>query len=328
MTPRALRALAVLTAVVTAASATVAAAPATAAPATAAPARRAAAIHVARVPVSLKVHGQRATGLVYTPYRHQVGDLRSHALVVFCHGHGDTATTEASYLTALARTSRVPVLAMNNRGKPGAWNVTTGEQDTLAATRAYLRTHHGIRTRVLWGWSMGGLTSALSLAHSRGVFDYWVASFPAINDLAAYYFYSLVDPSGAKQIEADAGGCTPVACPAPYLKRTASLLASRLRYLKRAVLLQGVGDTTSPYEQSQEMHIALLAAGIPVSNYTMLTSRSPSGGIRLDGHGAGPVADEALAVVERILAGTEPLQGRDREYVVDGTTGWSLGAAS
>jgi len=64
---------------------------------------------------------------------------------------------------------------------------------------------------------------------------------------------------------------------------------------------------------------------VPTSMYSLPTYQS-SGQIEPAGHGFGPVADEALAVVERVLAGSEPMSGRDREYVIDEATGLRVGS--
>lgn len=45
------------------------------------------------------------------------------------------------------------------------------------------------------------------------------------------------------------------------------------------------------------------------------------GKLGLPGHGVGPVADAAVCVIERILAGSEPMNGPLSEYVIDGATG-------
>jgi len=286
---------------------------------------------VAILPVAVPVDGQIATGLLYEPYLCRRGDIRSRALVMFAHGHGDTASTEGRYLKALAVTSRVPVIAMNNRGTPGAWNPTTGYQDTNAAALWYLHAHPGTRTTIIWGWSMGGIASGMAIGYGpRHLYDYWVASFPVVNDFGAWMVFTGLHSSTEQEIEHDAGGCNPVQCPANYEARSPSMFASRID-VRHAILLQGLFDDNSPYEQTREMQSALVAAHVPVSEYTVTTSREPSTGqnvVKLPaglpqpaGHGAGPVADEALGVVERLLAGTEPLSGADREYVVDQTTG-------
>jgi dipeptidyl aminopeptidase/acylaminoacyl peptidase len=286
---------------------------------------------VAVQPITVTVDGQPATGLLYLPYSQQPGDLPVNQLVVFCHGHTDTAATEASYLIPLAAHTGAPVLAMNNRGAPGAWNPTTGWQDTLAATRWYKHQHPGIRLTVLWGWSMGGMTSGLALAHEHHrLFDYWVASFPVVEDAGACVVYKALgavdgEPGAGQEVQNDAGGCNPAQCPTNYMERSPTFLAARI-HVRRAIFLHGLGDDNSPYEQSREMQAALQVHGIPTSMYSVATYRNSSGQVEPAGHGFGPVADEAQAVVERILAGTEPITGRDREYVIDDTTGARLGA--
>lgn len=281
------------------------------------------------VTMTVPVDGNDATGTLYLPYRDAPGDLAVTQLVVFCHGHTDTSVTEAPYLRRVASESGAPVLAMDNRGEPGAWNPTTGWQDTVAATQWFKERHPEITETVLWGWSMGGVTSGLALAYGPpGLFDYWVASFPAVEDAGAWAAYTtldVVDGDGkqGKEVEHDAGDCNPAQCPAAYLARTPTVLADRIR-VRRALFLHALFDDSSPYEQSREMQAALIARGVPTSMYTVLTYRDGSGTVRPAGHGFGVVADEAAAVVARVLAAGEPMDGPDIEYLVDESTGVRL----
>lgn len=256
-------------------------------------------------PVALTVDGERATGLRFE----RVG-RRPRKLVVFAHGHGEAAEDFRPELTRLAEDTGAAVVAMDYRGPRGAWNVGAGARDTVAATRWYLRRNRRIRHTVLWGWSMGGMVSGMAAADAPELYDHWVASFPAVNAIGAWALFTALGLDDRTELERDAG-CSFAACPDRYVERSPSLLAGRME-VRRAILLHGMGDLTSPYEQSREMQLALVAAGVPVSLYTFLT---PPGA----GHGRGPVADESQRVVERLLAGAEPLDGPSSEYVLPGS---------
>lgn len=230
--------------------------------------------HVAVVPVSLTVEGEEATGLLYEPFRNAPGDLDPHDLIVFAHGHTDTAASFADILCPLAGRTSTPLITMDQRSfksrwKPGEWNVWAGWQDTVAATQWYKQLHPGITRTILWGWSQGGATSGLALVHGpRKLYDYWVDSFGIVNAIAAWAVESVVDPTFAAEIVRDAGGCTPAQCPDAYIARSPDINARRID-VKRAFVLHGVGDTTVPYPQSTELTAALVASGVPVSVYTL-----------------------------------------------------------
>jgi hypothetical protein len=65
------------------------------------------------------------------------------------------------------------------------------------------------------------------------------------------------------------------------------------------------------------MRAGLLAAGKPTSMYTIVTGRDLNGAIVPGDHSVGPAFFEGGCVVERLLSGAEPLDGPDRDYVVD-----------
>jgi hypothetical protein len=282
-----------------------------------APATAAAATYPYRVAVSrisLTVHGQTATGVLFTPYRTSPGDVPVTKLLVFCHGHGDSGAADGMYIEPVVAADGAAAVAMDNRGGAGGWNVTTGSQDTVAATEAAKRLYPGIRETVLWGWSMGGITSGMAIAYGPpGLYDYWLDSFGAMQDAGAWL---LEDHGGVGQVAADAGGCTPLQCPLNYLARTPPLLASRMR-LRGAIFVHGVGDTTVPFEQSLEMQLAAQLHGIPTSFYTVLAGTRPGGGVAgLAGHGWGATAYVAMQVATRVLAGTEPARAGLQEHMV------------
>lgn len=271
-------------------------------------AARAADYRVAVTHVSIPVATQTATGLLFTPYREHPGDVTFSKLVVYNHGHSDTAATNAMYLQPVVASTGVPVLAMDNRGKPGAWNVTTGAQDTIAATAWFKAMHPEIKQTLLWGWSMGGITSGMALAAAPyGMFDEWLSSFGVVNDFGAYAVYNATDPDGGgREVTDDVGGCTPLQCPDAYARRTPTLHAAEMR-VRRAYFVHGVGDYIVPIEQSRDMQAALTAASVPTSFYTVIFGANPAGAqTGFAGHGQGAAAYVAMQLAKRIVSGTEP----------------------
>lgn len=265
-------------------------------------------------PLALEVDGETAHGLVFEP----AGMTAPDRLIVFGHGHGETASSFIDVLTDLVAATGVPAVAMDYRGPDGHWNVGTGADDTVAATRWFRERHPTVERTVLWGWSMGGMVSGVAAARAPELFDTWVASFPAVNAAGAWALFAALGLDDREELEAEVG-CSFPECPERYVERSPSLLAQSMR-LDRAILLHAAGDTVSPYEQSREMQAALLTAQIPVSFYSFLT-KPGNGAPAFHGHGRGPVADEAFRVVTRVLAGTEPGGAPNIEYLVDGRTG-------
>ncbi|MFC9897864.1 alpha/beta hydrolase family protein [Nocardia sp. NPDC127579] len=279
------------------------------------------AVRVAIRPVAVPVDGETATGRVYEPYRCAPGDLPPRALVVAVHGHGGSAADFADYLSSLARRTSTPFLAMDlrnatSRWKTGEWNLWAGWHDIVAAT-AWFTGAHPVERTILWGWSQGGITSGLALAHGpRGLFDYWVDNYGPADDFTMWLDAPRIGPGLRAQIERDAGGCTPIVCPQAYYERSPSLLAEQID-IRRAFLVHGVSDTVIPFRASTEMRDALAAAGTPLSMYTVVSGRDLDGRVVPGDHSIGPAFFEGGCVVERLLTGAEPVTGPDQEYVID-----------
>ncbi|WP_280294854.1 alpha/beta hydrolase family protein [Nocardia abscessus] len=277
---------------------------------------------VAVRPVSLTVDGETATGRVYEPYRCAQGDATAQALVVAVHGHDGSSADFAGYLDSIARRTATPILAMDLRSdgsvwRTGEWNLWAGWRDIVAATAWYRDANPSIARTVLWGWSQGGITSGLAVAHGpRGMFDYWVDNYGPADDFTMWLGAVAVDPALPAQIERDAGGCPPTVCPLAYAERSPALLAERMD-LRRAFLVHGTADDVVPYATSIEMRAGLRAAGRPTSMYTVVTGRDLNGRVVAGDHSVGPAFFEGGCVVERLLLGAEPVDGPDRDYLVD-----------
>lgn len=273
-------------------------------------------------PVSLTVDDEEATGRVYEPYRCADGDVTAEALVVAVHGHDGSSADFAGYLESIARRTATPILSMDlrsadSRWRTGDWNLWAGWRDVVAATAWYRQVRASITRTVLWGWSQGGITSGLAAAHGpRGMFDYWVDNYGPADDFTMWLGAVAVDPALPAQIERDAGGCPPAACPLAYAERSPALLAARMD-VRRAFLVHGTADDVVPYATSVEMRAGLAAAGKATSMYTVVTGRDLNGRVAPGDHSVGPAFFEGGCVVERLLLGTEPVDGPDRDYLVD-----------
>ncbi|WP_460697903.1 alpha/beta hydrolase family protein [Nocardia thraciensis] len=280
------------------------------------------AVRVAVRPVTVTVDGEPATGRVYEPYRCAEGDTAPRGLVVAVHGHDNTSADFADYLGALVRRTETPLLSMDMRSadsvwRTGDWNLRAGRDDVLAATRRYREEHPSIARTVLWGWSQGGATSGLAAASAPpGLFDYWVDAFGPADDFTAWARADRIAPDLRGQIERDAGGCPPVACPQAYADRSPALQAHKIE-VRRAFMVHGTADSLVPYENSLEMRAALTAAGRPTSLYTIATGTDLSGTVVPGDHGVGPPFFESGCVVECLLGDTEPIDGGNRDYLID-----------
>ncbi|MEV6562460.1 prolyl oligopeptidase family serine peptidase [Nocardia sp. NPDC051756] len=272
--------------------------------------------------VTLSVDGEDATGRVYEPDRCGAGDFSPTGLVVAVHGHDAGSDNYAGYLTSIARQSGAAVLSMDLRSdssvwRTGEWNLWAGWRDLVASTQWYKDQHPSITRTVLWGWSQGGITSGLAAAYAPpGLFDYWVDNYGPADDFTMWLGSAAIDPVLPAQIERDAGGCTPVVCPQAYVERSPALVAGRMS-VRRAFLIHGTGDNVVPYPTTLEMRAGLLAAGKPTSMYTIVTGRDLYGAVVPGDHSVGPAFFEGGCVVQRLLLGTEPEDGPDRDYLVD-----------
>lgn len=281
----------------------------------AAPAAAATACSVHTRPIAIPVDGEQATGLVYEPQ----GCAVRNALVVTGHGHKGSAAQYSEYLISIAARTATPILSMDMRGSPqwrtGEWNLWAGWRDLVAATQWYKGTHSVART-VLWGWSQGAMVSGLAAAYGpAGLFDYWVDTFGPSNLFTHFHGPASDYPALQAQIQRDAGGCLPVACPLAYAERSPALQAGRMN-IRHAFLVHGTADEVVPYTSSVQMRAALMLAGKPSTLYSIVSGRTLDGAVEPGRHNVGPVLFEAGCVVERLLYGTEPLDG-NRDYLVD-----------
>ncbi|MBL1073680.1 prolyl oligopeptidase family serine peptidase [Nocardia sp. 2] len=271
-------------------------------------------------PVTFPVDGEFGTGRVYEPAACAGGEPR--ALILAVHGNGETASEAPDLMEGLARRTGAPVLTLDTRGgesvwKAGEFNLTAGAHDVIAAARWYRAEHPAIGRTVLWGWSQGGAVTGLALAQApAGLFDYWVDNYGPSDLRALWSRANLLGLPVRAQLERDAGGCAPAVCPQPYLDRSLVTLAPTLE-ARHIVLVHGLYDFLIPYQASVDLRDALIAAGKPVSFYTVVTGRENHGIVLPGMHGIGPAWFQGMCAVERLLAGTEPLGGPVLEYRTD-----------
>ncbi|MFG1797302.1 alpha/beta hydrolase family protein [Nocardia sp. NPDC049149] len=277
---------------------------------------------VAARPITFAVDDEWSSGWAYEPYRCSPGDLAPRGLIVAVHGFSEHAADYPDIMAALAQRTGAALLTLDQRGgdsmwKPGEWNPWAGWHDVVAATQWYQAEHPSIGRTVLWGWSQGGMTSGLAVAHGpAGLFDYWIDTYGPSNTLDYWNLGNALGLPQVQQIERDAGDCRPQECPQAYADRSTRALAAKLN-TERIFLLAGTHDPIVPYQHSLDLKSALEAAGKPLSMYTVVTGRGRDGTVQLGTHGIGPVWFESACVVQRLLADTEPTDGAVREYYTD-----------
>ena len=220
------------------------------------------------------------------------------ALVVFAHGHSNSAWKWRPMLEAQARQLGVIAVAMDYRRQafPGGditkdsygWRVREGAEDSIAAARLF---EQRCLTRspvpiVMYGVSMGGNASGLAVAshaeRSDGspLFDWWFDIEGATNVIETYLEARLVagpplnnqtGQTAVGEIEAEMGG--PIESrPDVYadhavVTRAADIKASGI---KGVVMVHGADDGTVPFNQSPEMFARLVEQRLPTDFFTVL----------------------------------------------------------
>jgi fermentation-respiration switch protein FrsA (DUF1100 family) len=269
---------------------------------------------------SVTADGQRAEGWLAYPT-----DIAPDTLLVFAHGCCDPLPASWADLLALhhARHNGMVVVAMDYRGPVGGWNVGSGHADLVAATIDLQRRFPITRT-IVWGVSMGGEVSGMAVAERPDLFDYWISS-SGVLDLPTQW----AQQTFRAQIEAETHG-TPVTARAAYERRSPSALAPRMRGLRHAYVVHGMGDTAVPVSESQLMARSLRDAGVATSTYTVATSdgdvtlwwpmfHAQTTPIGPAGHDWSTVALGQRIVLE-IVAGRAPDGGRSAQHVWDSTS--------
>ena len=232
------------------------------------------------------------------------------ALVVFAHGHSNSAWKWRPMLEAQARELGVIAVAMDYRRQtfPGGditqdsygWRVREGAEDSIAAARLFegkCLTRSSVPI-VMYGVSMGGNTSGLAVAsHARRsdgspLFDWWFDVEGATNVIETYLearlaagppLYNETGQTAVGEIEAEMGG-TIEQRPEVYADHAVVTRAGDIKAsgIKGVVMVHGADDGTVPFNQSPEMFARLVEQGLPTDFFTVLRHGDAPGGSTLE----------------------------------------------
>jgi hypothetical protein len=264
-----------------------------------------------------------------------VPSTRPRGIVVFAHGHSNSAWKWRPMLAAQAEKLGVIAVAMDYRRQtfPGGditrssygWRVREGAEDSIAAGQLFedkcLSKLKGPRLPiVMYGVSMGGNTSGLAVAakpeRSDGspLFDYWFDIEGATNVIETYLEARAVagpplnnqtGQTAVKEIEEEMGGTLEdrfgVYLQHAVVKRSDDIKASGL---KGVVMVHGADDGTVPYNQSAEMFATLVGQRLPTDFFTVLRhGDAPSGN----------TLEDTFTISSRIEGYNSPLTGHGDE---------------
>ncbi len=267
------------------------------------------------LPVFAKDAGrtQDAFGYYALPARKPKG------IVVFAHGHGNSAWKWRDNLRKVAAELGVIAVAMDYRRqtfpKGGidtesyGWRVREGAEDSIAAGQLFERTCSALkrtngkkRTRrlpiIMFGVSMGGNASGLAIAEGARrrdgspLFDWWFDVEGVANVIETYLEARAVagpplnnrtGQIAVAEIEEEMGGSLE-ARPGVYAEHAVVNRADDIKAsgLKGVVMIHGADDGTVPYNQSAEMFARLVDQRIPTDFFTVLGRGSGSDGQTLE----------------------------------------------
>ena len=313
--------------------------------------------------LSIRVEGETATARFAVPKKKPTG------LVVFDHGYGHTSASWVEHMKKAAAKHGVIAVTPDYRGAPitpdtnndglpesRGWDVMAGAEDTIALAKLFDAKCPSIEKIIVLGVSMGGNTSGLAVAMSKGIkrsdgkplFDYWVDVEGAVNVTETYFEARVLAPANdfaaraVEDIEKEMGG-TFEENPEAYQNHTvvARIEDIKASGVKGVVMIHGVDDGLVPYNQAREMKTALTAEQIPNDIFTVGredaktdgdTSLTGYAGSQLDPNYDSPIAGHASEKSEvhivmttafgqlwSLFEGNEP--GPAREFLVDGEAG-------
>jgi pimeloyl-ACP methyl ester carboxylesterase len=227
-------------------------------------------------------------------------------LVVMFHGHGNDSCSWRRHLQQAAAKGAVAV-AMDYTGQRQTpvenygWFVREGAVDSINAAKHFLAAYPSIKQVFAFGVSMGGQAAALAVASPAALrsdgsplFDYLIDVEGVNNIIEEYLIARGVAPvnDGAalaqQEIEEENGGSLE-AVPNRYRRMNPVERANDMKNLKGAVLVNAVDDGLVPTNQSREMFIALVGAGVPSHLYTVFGRGGGEAGTTATGIVAGPV---------------------------------------
>ena len=266
---------------------------------------------------------------------------KAKGIVVFAHGHGNSAYKWRENLQMVARELGVIAVAMDYRRqtypKGGidtesyGWRVREGAEDSIAAGKLFESTcqtkKRGKKKKarrlpiIMFGVSMGGNTSGLAIAHGARrkdgspLFDWWFDVEGVTNVIETYLEARAVagpplnnrtGQIAVAEIEEEMGGPLE-ARPDVYAEHSVVTRADDIKAsgLKGVVMVHGADDGTVPYNQSPEMFARLVEQRIPTDFFTVLR--------RAAGQNDGQTAEETLTIAGYIPGYASPFAGHGGE---------------
>lgn len=264
------------------------------------------------------------------------------AIVVFAHGHGNSAWKWRDNVRKVAEELGVIGVAMDYRRqiylKGGidtesyGWRVREGAEDSVAAGRLFERTCSAVkkprgnkRTKrlpiIMFGVSMGGNTSGLAIAEralrrdGSPLFDWWFDVEGVTNVIETYLearavagppLNNATGQIAVREIEEEMGG-TLEQKPHVYAEHTVVKRADDIKAsgLKGVVMIHGLADGTVPYNQSPEMFARLVDQRIPTDFFTVVR--------RGAGQTDGQTIEESLTLAGHIPGYSSPFAGHGGE---------------
>lgn len=200
-------------------------------------------------------------------------------LVVLLHGYGNDACAWRNHLRAVAEHGAVGI-AMDYTGQNPktnrGWRVLEGAEDSIKATKYFLRRFPSIKETFVMGISMGGNAAGMVVAspnarrpNGKPLFDDLVAVEGVHNLIQEYQAFRNVSAEFAEDVEQEAGG-TFEEVPDRYVELTNLARVSEMSYLHSAVLVHGIDDILVAYSQSRDMASALRREGVPTELFTVV----------------------------------------------------------
>lgn len=273
---------------------------------------------------------------------HALPARRPKGIVVFAHGHGNSAYKWRENLRMVADELGVIAVAMDYRRqtfpKGGidtesyGWRVREGAEDSVAAAQLFERAcsqrkKGGKKKRtkrlpiLMFGVSMGGNASGLAIAENARrrdgspLFDYWFDVEGVTNVIETYLEARAVagpplnngtGQIAVKEIEEEMGGPLESRMDT-YQRHTVVNRAPDLKAagLRGVVMIHGLADGTVPFNQSPEMFARLVEHGIPTDFITVLR--------RAEGENDGQTAEETLTIASFIPGYSSPFAGHGGE---------------
>lgn len=213
-------------------------------------------------------------------------EVEGRTLVVIAHGFGHTV--QASWVPHMVRISEdlgedVVLVATNYRDNFG-FPIGQGAEDlvraTIMAESGYGPFERTILLSVSMGSAIGGTAIHIAPEHTQdgeGLYDAWLDVEGATSPHETWAEAKAISPAvelgktASEGMERDAGG-TPAEAPEAWARRIPVLHADDMKAagLQQVNVIHGLNDGLVPYDQGRQMTEALVAAGIPVSMYTIL----------------------------------------------------------